>query len=670
MAKYKTDQISLGSVLDLDDDDGMVEIFMVKEGDSLPPPVTNYPDGTVTLNFSEFDDSMQTPPSPPPVKRPITAQRQALVLPLAAAPSDFSVFRPNESYNPNLYEIPSPQASVPEQRPLPVRVVPLPKKKTYHAKASIIHTEPDPITDHSNVECMCANCRKVGNNPGKASEPDSSLKVRDYPTEDEFIDRTLKARAHHRHHASDPFMKGTYQHLGYPKWKMMNSYTKGLPHDSNGVASQKNFRRLVVALHEHSLDKLRAVKVTTPLSNPSAAWSYTLSGAVQNCYAYSVLPPLKSDAMGAYMAELYAMSLTRDVPFKEYAMNPTIRACCKHLNELSQYPQVRGTITPYNLFRGTMAGDLVGPYISQFLYVQVPGIYGPLVQKYAVPETGTNYLTQWEAAVAGQSTVDTTPVPMREPRYIITGRDLASYVRHHLFEPYINVHKILQSIGAPRNLGLPVETTEEQFLNLGSWDIMATITEVGRNALMAVWNAKWRSLNLCPEAYGIEVERVFRDKVNNYGVSSALLDNALMQLVQESNGSKLLSQASPGGAPLYPSVPSMHATVAGASITVIKFFYDVDSIIGMVAPSVDGANLVETGLTTTIGYELDKLASNIGTARSWEGVNYHPGTIAGLKLGEAVAISSLQDLIHRYSFPLTVKFPKFSGTMVTISNRP
>jgi hypothetical protein len=503
----------------------------------------------------------------------------------------------------------------------------------------------------------------IGDAPAQASEPESSLKVSDYPAEEEYLDRSRAVREAHarRHKDSEPFMKNQFQPQRYPRWKVMGAYRKGLPHDKNGLVNTKQFKRLVLALHEHDRDRLSSVKVTAPLNNPATAWSHTLTGAPVNSYAYNVLPAFHSDTMGAYMAELYAMALTRDVPFRDYPLSLEVKTCCTHLNELVTFPQVRGKITPYNVFRGTMAGDLVGPYISQFLYVDVPGTYGPMSQRYPVPEVGTNYLTTWDAAVVAQSGVADPPsIPMGAPRYIITGRDLASYVRNHLLETYVHTHRILQSIGAPRNKSLS---------EVSDWDVTATLNEVGRNALLAAWSSKWRSLNLCPEAYAIEVERVFRIEANYFGVASELLNSKLLPYVRECTGSCILSQASPSGAPHYPSMPSLHATVAGASITVIKFFYDVDSIIAMVAPSPDGSTLVETGLTTTIGYELDKLASNVGAARSWEGANYHAGTIAGLKLGEEVALSSLGDLIHRYSNPLTVTLPKFSGRMVTISNQ-
>lgn len=687
MVRYKQDALTVGSVLGLDDDDGMVEVFMVREGESLPPPVTKYPNGEHTVNLSDMDDDMRTPPSPkgrrgpPPRPTPVptvTAHRPAtqrqpplLTHQPGVAPSDFSVFHPNESYNPNLHDIPSPHDAprevlreVPEA-PLVQDVTPPPPKRygTRTASTKVVVVPPEPLTDYSGVECMCPECVAIGAGPAQASEPESSLRVSDYPAEEQYMDDLHAVREAHarRHRHSEPTLKQQFQPQGYPRWKMMGAYRKGLPHDRNGIVSSKQFQRLVLALQEHDEDRLATVKVTAPLNNASTGWSHTLIGAPLSSFEYHTLPSFRSDTMAPYMAELYAMALTRDVPFRAYATDPGVQLMCGHLNELELFPQVRGKITPYNIFRGTMAGDVVGPYISQFLYVDVPGPYGPQPQQYPAPSP-TNYLTTWEEAVVAQRGVaDPITIPLEAARYIMTGRDLASYVRLHLLEPYANTHRILQGIGAPHNQGLGRAYPD--------WDITTTLSEVGRTAMLAAWSSKWRSLNLCPEAYAIEVERVFRAQKNYFGVPDVLLNSGIVHYLQNTTGSHVLSQASPGGAPHYPSVPSLHATVAGASITVIKFFYDVDSVIAMVAPTPDGTTLVDTGLTTTIGYELDKLASNIGAARSWEGANYHAGTIAGLKLGEAVALSCLSDLIHRYRQPLTVTLPKFSGRMVTVSNK-
>ena len=70
------------------------------------------------------------------------------------------------------------------------------------------------------------------------------------------------------------------------------------------------------------------------------------------------------------MVENYWMAMTRDIPFAEYDSSALIAAACADLNRLSDYRASRqgGQITPAVIFRGNVPSDLVGPFISQFLW--------------------------------------------------------------------------------------------------------------------------------------------------------------------------------------------------------------------------------------------------------------------------------------------------------------
>ena len=57
-------------------------------------------------------------------------------------------------------------------------------------------------------------------------------------------------------------------------------------------------------------------------------------------------------------------------------------------------------------------------------------------------------------------------------------------------------------------------------------------------------------------------------------VDQAVLDSLALQQSQLKYGSYLLSQAFPEGSPTHPAYPTGHGTVAGACITVLKFFFD------------------------------------------------------------------------------------------------
>ena len=78
--------------------------------------------------------------------------------------------------------------------------------------------------------------------------------------------------------------------------------------------------------------------------------------------------------MAAEIAESYWFALTRDVPFSQYGIDPTIAQAITDLNKLSDYraTKVNGQVTTDVIFRGNTPGDLTGPYISQFLGKTVP----------------------------------------------------------------------------------------------------------------------------------------------------------------------------------------------------------------------------------------------------------------------------------------------------------
>jgi hypothetical protein len=104
----------------------------------------------------------------------------------------------------------------------------------------------------------------------------------------------------------------------------------------------------------------------------------------------------------------------------------------------------------------------------------------------------------------------------------------------------------------------------------------------------------------------------------------------------------------PEGCPLHPAYGAGHATVAGASVTILKAFFDESFVIpDPVVPSPDGLSLVPyTGpdaANLTVRGELDKLASNVAIGRNFGGVHWRSDYTASLRLGEALAISILRD---------------------------
>ena len=69
----------------------------------------------------------------------------------------------------------------------------------------------------------------------------------------------------------------------------------------------------------------------------------------------------------------------------------------------------------------------------------------------------------------------------------------------------------------------------------------------------------------------------------------------------------------------------------------------------------------------TVGAEVDKLAFNIAMARNWAGIHYRSDALGGIRLGEEVGISILQDLVRCCTEDLNgFEFTRYDGTPVRI----
>jgi len=159
--------------------------------------------------------------------------------------------------------------------------------------------------------------------------------------------------------------------------------------------------------------------------------------------------------------------------------------------------------------------------------------------------------------------------------------------------------------------------------------------------------------------------------VASYPINAELFASPALMRTFAYSGTYLLPMASPAGAPLHPSYPAAHATMAGAAITVLKAFYKGSFVIpAPVVASDDGLTLLPyTGPALTVEGELNKLASNISLGRDTAGVHYRSDGDEGIRLGEELAIRVLQDLINTYNEAVEFRFNRVDGTPVVITKQ-
>ena len=207
---------------------------------------------------------------------------------------------------------------------------------------------------------------------------------------------------------------------------------------------------------------------------------------------------------------------------------------------------------------------------------------------------------------------------------------------------------------------------------------LSSLGGIAARALDVVWYHKWMvHLRHRPESGGGLVQLI--ETGQGHTVNAALNSNVLnSQAVQQSfnrYGSYLLSQAFPEGSPTHPAYPTGHGTVAGACITLLKFFFDGNFVIpNPLVPTSDGLSLVPyTGSDAgqiTVNGELNKLAHNVSFGHGIHaGIHWRSDTDSSMVLGEAVAISVLQDRARCYNEKFTVSFTKLDGSTATITNR-
>lgn len=456
------------------------------------------------------------------------------------------------------------------------------------------------------------------------------------------------------------------------------SFSKTLPHDEKGEVELPAYAALLNALTtgQHAAFEAIPMGGRVKLANPQAVYAFVLEGPDPHQFPLSAPPAFSSAAMAGEIIELYWQALTRDVPFAAYDTHVLTNAAAMDLSKCSDFrgPKAGGAITSATLFRGLTPGDLVGPYLSQFLWLDVPQGILTLAQRGRVPVAGNDYMTTFPEWLHIQRGLLPARGNVRDPtpRYLRNNRDLGEYVhRDFSYQAFLHAALILLGLQAPFKGANPYTrlVTQGSFVTFGAPHVLDVVARVANAALLAAWCHKWLvHRRVRPEAFAGRVHQHLI-KAAQYPIHTEVLDSAALNAVLGATGSYLLPLAYPEGCPTHPAYPAGHAAIAGACVTALKAFFNESFVLpDPVVASADGLSLLlYKGPDLTVGGELNKLASNIALGRDAAGVHWRSDSIEGLKLGEAVAIGIMTDLRTTYhedfrGFSLT----KFDGTTITI----
>jgi hypothetical protein len=334
-----------------------------------------------------------------------------------------------------------------------------------------------------------------------------------------------------------------------------------------------------------------------------------------------------------------------------------------------------------------------------------------------------------DSAVYYRADKDATPLV---PRYISTMRDLARFVnRDALHQAYFNAALFLDAVGASLDDGNPYKTRQTRdvgFASLGGPDLLTLVSEVASRALKVVWRQKWLVHRRCrPEVYGGLVQmqkngltgaqimahlgdaecdpsavykREYGLPLEGFGDMPAdpnrrkLNLSSVVAKIEDHNRdqggepSAFLPMAFSAGSPTHPAYGAGHATVAGASVTVLKAWFDEDQsfqsmldayndgkgnrkdpggdicirLPGQQGPSDDDAYSDPSPVSPhkpeynlwdldklTVGGELNKIASNVAMGRTMGGVHWRSDNTRSLRLGEQIAIEILRKRTTEYA---------------------
>jgi len=460
------------------------------------------------------------------------------------------------------------------------------------------------------------------------------------------------------------------------------SYSKCMPHNEFGEPDVAVYNTFIGALNTGDYEAADAIAVPGPikLRNAFAGRAKIITGSENDPKQSPAAPTFASDVRAAEMIELYWASLMRDVKFAEYADSELVAAACAELNSVSGYNGNRGedgSITPNNVLRGPTQGDVIGPYISQFLLQDIP--YGPITveQKMNTYTLGENrdYMVTHEDWLNVQNSTGKPQTPYNTKRYPVNGRDLGILVAND-FATYPITNALLMlsnkhSYHCPLDHTNPYNASDSQFgfVTLGYAEIYHAAGIILDSAYRKTYYDRWMvHKTIRPEEFAGRVHhQILNDR--GYDMHEQVLTSEAVKRLHAQQNTYMLSQVNAVGCPFHPSYPGGHGLSAGSSLTLLKAFVKEDFVIpNPVVPSADGSSLVPyEGPELTVGHELDKLASNIAVGKQFAGAHWLSDTVVGMNQGEAVAIEILGIMKATYAEPFAgFELTRFNGEKATV----
>ena len=462
-------------------------------------------------------------------------------------------------------------------------------------------------------------------------------------------------------------------------------YGKSLEHHPQTLfVMKKGLDKLIAFIEtpsEEALKEVALVPSARPLEDLCGSLTFEPAGLDASHSKFTRIGKLfevkaRSNLGFFEMTEIYAISMVRDVKFAEWDNSDVVSsvfAALKHTHtrlNLRTNPPSRKA-----LFRMDLADVNHGSFISQLLILDVSHGNLSFSQKYA-PESEVHYdKKSCLDMLNGMQPAD--PPRLLSPQPLHSLNVLAGMVhKDPLFSFYYNAALILHNKTGTQIGG---SNSSSNFLNGGIIDLLSCLGSVARVALRTAWWLKWKNLKLRPEEFAARIQLAAEISKKEAGdipgfleLKERMKNDEVLRLIKEKNRSYFLTMLYKEGAPVHPSFPSGHATVAGACCTVLKCFLRTrangesrkwSDVMGLGSIGVDSGE--------TIDGEINKLAMNVSVGRNAAGVHYSSDNESGVRIGEQTAIFFLRSRLMFYTSKIAasgvkLEFESFDRQIITI----